>query len=360
MTRRCINRRQFLGATVAGATALALPRFSSARSKHPLLDQYISIDTHTHPGELWRTGGKSFTPRALSDIADSQLTAVVFSVPVDIPLMGESPRDIVREPSNGELYDYTFGQLNKARRLIETAGFMLIATPDDLKTVKAEGGHGAILGIEGGDFAEGNAGSIEEAYDLGVRVIQPGHFRSNIYTDLQTAEPRYDGLSAEGKEFIGELNRLGIVIDTAHMSMEAVQQASEISSTPLLSSHTLLLKKSQRRKRSRAIGASHARIIGKSGGAVGVWSYSNRKIPASLENFLNQYKELSSEIGVDHIVLGTDLNSGGFKTGWLDSYDKLPEFVDGLLGGGFSESEVGRIVGGNFIRILEDATAKKT
>jgi membrane dipeptidase len=358
MKFQTINRRRFLGVTLASTAALALPKLSWSGEKHSLLDKFVSVDSHTHPGQLYKKG-KSASVSALSAIRESQLTAVVFSIPVDIPLMGKSPRDITREPKAGELYAYTFDQLNRATEAIKSSGLSLITSPDELKTVKANNGHGVILAIEGGDFAEDKPEAIEEAYKLGVRLIQPGHFRSNHYTDLQTAKPKHDGLSSDGKKFIEELNRLGIIVDVAHMSTEAVYQASQISSTPLLSSHTLLLGSGKKRKRSRAIDVKDAKLIANSGGAIGVWSYSNKKIPSSMEFFIEQYKKLSSEIGSDNVMMGTDLGSGGFKVGWMNNYNKMPDFVDGLLDAGFTENEVGKILGGNFLRVFEAVAEKR-
>lgn len=202
---------------MAGAAVLALPRFPEAANKHPLLEKFISVDTHTHPGTLYRRRGS--TNQALRNIKNSQLTAVVFSVMADAPVLGR--RGIIkRKPGAGEFYNWTFKQLKKVRRLVEDAGMPIITSPEELMAAKTKGTPGVILAIEGGDFAKGRTGAIEKAYKMGVRVIQPGHYYPSGLTDIQKkkSKPKHGGLSAKGKKFIQELNRLGIIVDASHMT----------------------------------------------------------------------------------------------------------------------------------------------
>jgi membrane dipeptidase len=356
MYSRSANRREFLGAALAGAGVLVLPGCVTTKTaapvRHPLLEKYVSIDSHTHPGALYKGGG--FPARALSDFKDSQLTALVFSIPTDIPVMGKN-RKITREASQGELYEYSFDQLRTARGALESAGISIVGSPDEVRALKANGGHGAILAIEGGDFAEGDLGKIDEAYELGVRVIQPGHYRLNAFTDIQTSSPKHGGLSAEGEKFIARMNHLGIMVDTAHMSLDAVIRAAEVSTTPLILSHTLI--GDTVRPGGRTIDANHARKIANTSGAVGVWSVSHPNIPSDYGYFIDQFKYLSNATSVGNVMLGTDLNS---TEGWIKDYAGLPKLVDGLLGAGFPEDEVGMIIGGNFMRIFDQVTAKKS
>lgn len=348
---RAMSRRNFLSGTAVAAAALNIPRSVFAVEKHPLLSRIISIDTHTHPGPLYRGAGS--VPGALRDISNSQLTAVVFSIVADGPVTGRAGK-IIRKPKKGELYTHTFGQLKKAVKIIGEAGLPIITSADQLEAIKKKDGHGVILAIEGGDFAEGHLeGALSEAYEMGVRVIQPGHYNPNSFTDLQKQDRRHGGLSQDGEKFIREMNRLGMVVDTAHMTKEAVARAIEVSSDPVILSHTLLFENV--RKGTRMIGINHAKLIAKSGGCIGTWSVSGGKLPKDFGFFIQQFRMTADAIGVDHVALGTDLNS---TSGWFRNYGDLPKLADELLGVKFSEDEVGKMLGGNFLRVFRKVTAK--
>lgn len=91
------------------------------------------------------------------------------------------------------------------------------------------------------------------------------------------------------------MNRLGIMVDTAHMSLEAVKRAAGISTTPLVLSHTLIADKV--RPGGRTIDPEHAKAIADTGGAIGVWPISHPKVPADYGYFIDQFKTISKAIG---------------------------------------------------------------
>ena len=148
LRNQSITRRRVIGGAMAGAAVLSLPRFPKAAEKHPILEKFISVDTHTHPGMLQRR--ESNTQQALLGIKDSQLTAAVFSVIADYPVTGKRGK-VTRDPSDDrELYEYTFKQLKEARRLVEEAEMPIITSPEELTAAKAKGTPGIILAIEPG------------------------------------------------------------------------------------------------------------------------------------------------------------------------------------------------------------------
>ena len=348
-----ITRRTAIGGAVASTATLVLPRYAVAAKSHPILDKFISVDTHGHPGALYRGGSRQFTKRALGNLKKSQLTAAVFSIVADAPVSGRRGK-IERHPGKGELYRFTFSQLGMARRMVEDAGLPVITSPDELMTAKKGGTPGIIFAIEGGDFAVDRLEAIEEAYNLGVRIIQPGHNYPSGFADLQRQKTKLGGLSAEGKEFVQELNRLGIVVDTAHMTHAATRQTIETSSTPVIFSHTLYIKKSTG---GRFIDAEHAKLIGNSGGVIGMWSMDHPQGTPSKKAYINAFQTFADLIGVDHVGMGNDLDS---TSGWFDSYNDLPSFVDGLADAGFSEEEIGKLLGGNFLRVFKNAVERRT
>ncbi|MGB0671812.1 MAG: dipeptidase [Rhodospirillales bacterium] len=326
---------------------MALPVWPRAARGAPNLDGMVIVDSHTHPGALYRGSGNS-TASALSAIKQSKVTAVVFSIPSDIPVMGRQ-RSITRDPEPDELYTYTFDQLKQARALIESAGLPILLNAADLKAAKAAKTPGVILAIEGGDFAVSRLEAIAEAHALGVRVVQPGHYYPNNLTDLQKAQSKHGGLSSAGEDFIRELNRLGIVVDTAHMTSAAVARAAEVSSTPVILSHTLLTSRSG----GRFIDPAHARLVAASGGLIGVWSLDHEQGTPSKSAYVNAFRAFADVVGVDHVGLGSDIDS---TRGWFDGYGKLPDLAEGLSSAGYTDDEVAKMLGGNFLRVFETVT----
>ena len=77
----------------------------------------------------------------------------------------------------------------------------------------------------------------------------------------------------------------------------------------------------------------------------------------SKKAYINAFQTFADLIGVDHVGMGNDLDS---TSGWFDSYNDLPSFVDGLADAGFSEEEIGKLLGGNFLRVFKNAVERRT
>jgi membrane dipeptidase len=256
-----------------------------------------------------------------------------------------------RSPQPGELYELGQVEFARARALIAHEQLGVVT---DIATLASNGhaGPSVIIACEGADFLEGRIDRLDEAYTRHqLRHLQLTHYRVNELGDIQTEPPVHGGLTDFGAEVVRRCNTLGIVVDVAHGTLDLVKRAAATTTRPLVLSHTALVTRPG--PRSRSITAEHARVIADTGGVIGVWPSSGSFV--SLSAMAQGMKRLADLVGVAHVGLGTDMR-GLTSTGVFERYDLLPTLAETLLATGFSQHEVGAILGGNYRRVFE-ATA---
>ena len=268
---------------------------------------------------------------------------------------------------------------------------MPIKTVADIRKAKAEGKSGIIFGFQNSSPVEDDLRRLRVLHELGVRIIQITYNNSNLLGAGYTESPDY-GLSKFGKHFIGECNRLGILIDLSHVGDRTVMDAIEASEKPVAFTHVgpRALFNHYRNKTDEQLKAVAAK-----GGVVGanaVADFLAAWKDATLSDYIDTIDYMVNLIGVDHIGIGTDFttNQSTEFFRWLftgrniDSkveYPKEFRFTDGeeilighypiahypkrlqtaadfpnlteaLLDRGYSEGDVKKIMGENFLRLF--------
>lgn len=313
--------------------------------------QYV-FDLHTHPGIFPQPGWQG----AAVDLLDTTLAAMsrqhvrggFFSLVADLPLIRRGPNGIKpagRYAPGAAWMEYK-RQLDTFRKITTTGLVEFTRSAGALQNSIIAG----FLSVEGGDFLEGSTERIEEMHRDGVTSIQLVHYIANELGDLQTAPPLHQGLSNAGAEVVRKMNEIGMVIDVAHASFQTVKNVVDITTHPILLSHSLLeIKDSKQRPISaRTISSDHARIVAGTGGLIGAWPSGYNE---SLDEFAVNIMRLADLVGIEHVGIGTDMDAN-FKP-VLDSYDKLPELAALLRSHGMQESDVHAIFSGNAIRLLK-------
>src|SRR5262249_17972573 len=115
---------------------------------------------------------------------------------------------------------------------------LTIATRPEHVDAALRGEPHVVLAVEGASFIDEGIAELQAAYDLGIRHIQHVHYTRNRIGDLQTESPRFGGLTDLGKTVVQECNRLGILVDLAHATSEAVTQALAVSKVGMVWSHS--------------------------------------------------------------------------------------------------------------------------
>ncbi len=280
--------------------------------------------------------------------------------------------------------------------------FELALEADDAAAIAARGKRIVFMSIENGYPFEGDLSLMGTFYKLGVRVMGPVHFLNNRLGDSSTdpAGRKWNGLSDLGKQFVAEANRLGVVIDVSHSSDDVLDQAIQLSKTPILLSHSGCKAVFNH---PRNVDDNRLRALAASGGVIQVSAYSDYMIPtvnnparqealaayqkasraqpnptlaerkalaekrreidqrfpaprATFEDFIAHLLHALKVAGVDHVGVGIDFDGGGGVTG-LDDATDYPKITERLLKEGYSPDDLQKIWSGNVLRLLRAAEA---
>jgi len=317
-----------------------------------------TVDIHSHAGAI--TGvSRVKTSAPFNEVAQPMraggMAAVCFAIVSDSPCHRVDPDHRIhpfRSPDPGELYAYA--QLNFARvhALVRAQALAVITDAAALRAARA-GTASAIIAAEGADFLEGRPDRVDEAYEKWqLRHLQLTHYRVNELGDIQTEAPEHGGLTDIGAEVIRRCNARGLVVDVAHGTYDLVKRAASVTSKPLVLSHTSLTAVPA--PRSRQISPDHALVIAGTGGVIGVWPPSS--VYHDLDAMARGIARLADLVGVDHVGLGSDM-MGLTVPSVFDSYADLPALAAALLSVGFTQQDVGKILGGNYVRVFAASVA---
>ena len=317
------------------------------------------VDLHAHPGQFMlaayaddhplivRTGGSKLR-EANAAIRAAGLGLVSFATVSDLPLLrpGDAGLRAVRDFEPGEAMEVHRRQVLAIRELASERGHRLILGIGDATAARDAGELGVLLACEGGDFLEGRIERVAEAYEDGVRSIQLVHYRVNELGDIQTEAPVHGGLTDFGAGVIGEMNRLGMVVDLAHAPWSVARGALECSRAPVMISHSHLA--SGEDSAARLLSEEHALAVAEAGGVIGAWP--SGMALGSFDEYLDEIERMVELLGIEHVAIGTDMD-GNYQP-VMTRYDQFAEIESGLAARGLGDDELGLLLGGNCLRLL--------
>ncbi|KAG5305254.1 membrane dipeptidase GliJ [Histoplasma capsulatum G186AR] len=215
----------------------------------------------------------------------------------------------------------------------------------------------SLIGVEG-LHQIGNSASIMRMYhQLGVRYVTLTHSCHNKYADSASPElPLHNGLSPAGEAMVREMNRLGMVVDLAHVSSNTMRHALRVSSAPVIFSHSSIHAKCAH---PRNVPDDVLLALKRNGGVVMItffpeYTRCDGKGSASLSDVADHIQYAGELIGYAHIGLGADFD-GMFNTvEGLEDVSKYPDLIAELLRRGVSEKDLIGIVGANVLRVLKE------
>jgi len=401
-----IGTFSFLASFPLLSSASSLINISSGPQPDPqkLMKNLFLMDGHTHVMSRQLLQGLEFGERYpdgtvdLPRIIEGKLNALFFSVYTPEPYY--PGRHEVK--NTFRVVQLALEQIEKNSRFIELA---LNAT--DIKRINRKGKIAAFLDLEGGFDLDGDLNLLKALYRLGLRSVQlTAHNESNGFIDSCYGTKKWGGINEHGRTIIKEMNRLGILINVAHASDEAILQAAEASNHPIAYTHGGFRGIVNN---IRCISDEGARAIAKKGGVIGIqfgntfnnpkyveWlklnSTAPRGTPPRSDNFsgnlsLNEIdsKEASSLpfvfkgvmpddirmgvdqlarvidygvqlIGEDHVALGSDLDGGVPLPKEMEDISDYPAIVKALIDLGYSETRIRKICGLNWLRLIEKVT----
>lgn len=358
-----VTRRTFVLSLLAaiGAACASPTASGSTKREQELLDDAanlygrVSVDLIAHAGPFARNFPfpESARDRAtvLTHMQAGKLDAAVFSLVTDGPVIRRDPKGggtrQYREPEPGELFRDAQSRFEKARGQIEG---MIALSPSEVVALKKTEVPCAILSHEGADALEGNLSRVKLFYDWGLRVLQLLHYRINELGDIQTEPPKHRGLKPFGRDVVKEINRLGMIIDVAHAHAETVRGVLAESRHPVIDSHT---RPAVRFQASRARSDDELQAVAQTGGVIGMWPLAREDRGETFEDFLRDIDYVKALVGIDHVGIGTDLNGTRTST-VIPTHKEFALISAGLLARGYTEGEVTKVIGGNFMRVFRE------
>ena len=344
------GRRRMLAATPLLCLAAAAPDDPRA-----VTADTATVDLHSHAGRILRVRNpEPFTPVS-GPMRQGGLAVACLAIVSDTPTFRiGSDRRIrpFRDPAPGELYAYAQAAFTRLHALVAEQGLTVATTAAELHAARA--GHPCVVvSAEGGDFLEGNPDRVDEAYDRWqLRHLQLTHYRVNELGDIQTEDPVHGGLTDAGAAVIRRCNARGVVVDVAHGTLDLVRRAAQVTTKPLVLSHTSLT--TQPRPYTRLITPEHAKLIAGTGGVIGIWPVAT--LFPDMAAMAGGMARMAAVAGVDHVGLGTD-QMGLVGAATFDSYADLPGLTAALLSAGFGAADVRKLLGGNYARVFAASMA---
>ncbi len=333
----------------------------------------------------YRFGARHRTHESHVDLPrmfDGGLDAAFFSIYV-APFYGEGQRATERARA----------MMAEVRKQVAAhADSVVLATSaGEVRRLTHKGKKVVLMGLEGGHALAASPEVLRALYDEGIRYVTLTHINTNAWADASQAAPRWNGLNDLGRSLVAEMNRLGMILDLAHVSDSTFYDALAASQAPVLVSHSSVraLVPSVRN-----VDDAMLRAVARNGGVVminffdamvnphlddDVMAELRRRMPgpkltmmwnelyaiksarglpgATLDDVLDHLDHAAKVAGIDHVGLGSDFDGVFDLPDGLQDVTRLPWITYGLLKRGYTEEEIYKILGGNALRVLDEAEA---
>lgn len=223
--------------------------------------------------------------------------------------------------------------------------------PDDLTRLKGEGKRAIFMGIENG-YAIGRDISLLQHYRrMGVVYMTLCHNGDNDICDSAKGENEHGGLSDFGRDVVREMNRLGMMVDLAHASERSFYDALEVSSTPIVTTHSSCRALCDH---PRNLTDDQIRALAARGGVIQICLYRyflTKSATPSVDDIVAHIDHVVRLVGVDYVGIGSDFDGGGGIPG-CNAADELINVTKALLRKGYSTEMLEKIWGENFLRVM--------
>jgi membrane dipeptidase len=357
-----------------------------------VLQQPIIVDGHIDTAQRMLDMRTDITNRLADGHVDvprmreGGLTAAFFSIWVDARY------------ARGTAFQRALDLIGAVRALADTNREVELATTaDEVRAAVGRGHIAALMGVEGGHAIENSLEKLDSLYRLGVRYMTLTWNNGNDWAGSSLDPERHGGLTAFGRQVVGRMNQLGMLVDVSHVSDATFRDVLATSTRPVIASHSSCRALAHH---PRNLSDEQLRAVARNGGVVGINFY-----PVFLdEHFRDQYEEMRRRLkpqidsirvhhrgrageaafevdkfvgqhaesldvptidrlldhidhavqimGIDHVGLGSDFDGISVLPRPMKDATSLPELVRALEARGYSDSDVRKILGENFLRVL--------
>lgn len=323
-----------------------------------LHQELVTLDTHIDIP--WPPGPDPFAdgPRRVDfpKMVRGGLTAGCF-----VAYVPQGSRTVANEDAAYARAIAMLDHINAMGRIEAGIAARVTPTANDIEAAKRDGVRAIVPCVENGFAVGADLSRIGEFRARGARYLTLTHNGHNALADscnprrdLGDRESEHGGLSALGRAAVTELNRVGMIVDVAHTSRDTMQQAADVSRTPIVSTHSCV---SALCDHPRNMADWQLDIIKAVKGviqitAVAAFLRPNAK-PAdvTVADFANHLDYAVKRIGIDHVGISSDFDGGGWFSDWKDAADS-PNVTAELVRRGYDRGALMKLWGGNFLRVM--------
>ncbi|XP_034047976.1 dipeptidase 1 [Thalassophryne amazonica] len=236
--------------------------------------------------------------------------------------------------------------------------FMFATSSDDIRTAFNMNKTASLIGVEGGHSIDSSMATLRIMYELGVRYLTLTHscntpWADNWRVDTGSEPSQHNGLSPFGKRLVVEMNRLGMMIDLAHVPVAVMKQVLNLSKAPVIFSHSSAEKLCPHK---RNVPDDVLRPVNETRGIVmvNVYDYVSCSKTANLSDVADHFDHIKKVAGVGAVGFGGDYDGVTRLPEGLEDVSKVPNLVAELLRRGWTDEEVKAALGNNLLRVLDE------
>ena len=317
----------------------------------------LTLDTHCDTPMFFHQG-VDFTkrdPRILVDLhkmTEGRQDATIMVAYLPQPKIGQKFSDAVEMKAAGPAAyaDLIFDKIDAM--VASKPDYVSIArTPSDLYLDKRMGRKSIMLGIENGLALEHDLRNLLHFAQRGIVYITLCHNGDNDICDSARGCNTHNGVSSFGEKVIKEMNRLGIMVDLSHAGEKSFYDSLDISAVPIVCSHSNCRALCDH---PRNLTDDQLRRLAQKGGVAHTTFYHGflRKVgEADIMDGIDHLEHAIKVMGIDHVGIGTDFDGDGGVRGMRDA-SEIQQFTLSLLRRRYSDEDIAKIWGGNWLRVM--------
>jgi membrane dipeptidase len=289
-------------------------------------------------------------------------------------------------------------QIDIARRIIAKYPdrFALALSANDIRRSFKQGKIGSLLGLEGGHAIENSLGALRAYYDLGVRYMTLTHNVTLDWADAANDSAKHDGLTAFGDSVVREMNRLGMLVDLSHVSPAGMSDALNVTQAPVIFSHSsaralvdvprnvpdsilrrlsgnggvvmvtfvpgfvspaVSLHEQSARPTMSELRERYGNDTAAITRAVKEWRSTHPAPRATLSQVADHIEHVRKVAGVNHVGIGGDFDGIDEVVEGLEDVSTYPALFAELARRGWSDNDLRKLAGENFLRVFAQAEA---
>lgn len=295
----------------------------------------------------------------------------------------------------GEAVATVLEQIDVVHRLIDRYpdALELALTADDIRRIHKAGKIASMIGVEGGHSINESIAVLRSMYALGARSMSLTHWQNVSWCDAATDKPALHGISPFGLKVVGEMNRLGMMVDLSHVSVEVMHQVLDSTRAPVIFSHSSAFALNPH---PRNVPDDVLRRVTENGGIVMVnfgsfflseatthwaaereaeqerldmlhpgdpdrvktelelWKEAHPQPAVPLSVLADHIEHIRRVAGVDHVGLGSDFDGVGSLPEGMGDVTGYPALLVELARRGWTRDELAKVAGTNILRVMDE------